>query len=1116
MKLKLAFLGLFLFSSSAFALDLDYYTYNGFEETVGAFKRVALILNDTGYWVIAAAILILSLVMGGMKTAAEGFGGAQVQPLAFVIPVIIGVAIVRGLLMPTGTIHVYDPVRNAYEAVDDVPDLIVLLAGGLNKVERGVADVIDTAALNKYSDTGGGSPFDLVKAAVSVTIPDTSLIDSLESYYADCGVYAIKTGYNGASMQGLKRGASDLKTEFAKYNHPTLYTTIYTAANSAGTTMSCKDAWTNLNTRLDAAQLAEMKEIACDRAGFDSSVAAQKARCFERFDNLGFLFNGGSFSSTSFLNSVVIAKATMDALKAEDPDMGTSALINRQIMAEGFGSATALNDWVPKVRGFLTAMVMGIIPVAALFIMTPLFTKSLALMFGLFVWLSLWGIMDVVAAQMAEEAAVNAFSQITRYNLGTDAIFLTPEASIQAIGIFGKARGMALVMSTLVASVLFKFGGYALTSAATQMQDHVENIGENAGRSAYLPEERAAMMDRMSGSMGSLAAHNNNSFEAMAVADGRGRVEAGAGGEAYMESINSMSGVPSAYMQASGAFTGATAAGSSESTLKAAQTTGRSTQEMGASIGGFRATTDIHSALSEKKVLEEQQPGGVVGGAEVAGQTRAGETFAQGVLQDTVAETNNINPGSTQAAALTGVLNNAARISNAGVNTADETLNMYSIQSESHREEAEGFDAHTDIEKASFAEGADRALRANATREVFRDVGIPATQDGYTFEKAKTAGAGAAATDLEGSPVTAGVLTGAQSTASNMASYENLVNLLNFTGSEAGDIEAMKGVELMRQGSNVGLAISPERSPEILDALKEAGVDTSTIEKEALESGMKLDFTMGNDGNPVYVDASTGSKSTHHNLASAVTGRSVVKQDIEEDTTRRVLEDSVSLHTNTQILNDDETLNKVISNAFVPGSNEVANASQLDNFGREVSTAMSTKGFNENAAQTDLFTLSHGGSLGISGRAGSPPISNIGGQIEAGYSGSTNNVDQESQVITVDTINAGARDMLLESREKAVEEVSEKYGFDANKQTAEEALIGTDGDTSRYKEYIAEVDSTTGENFLDGWRYVEGALQDESKGAKGDSATDEEVAKMEKRNETEGLWNRRDHRGKRD
>ena len=45
----LSFLTVLLASNAAFALDMEYYTYGGFEQIVGAFTKIALIFSDSGF-----------------------------------------------------------------------------------------------------------------------------------------------------------------------------------------------------------------------------------------------------------------------------------------------------------------------------------------------------------------------------------------------------------------------------------------------------------------------------------------------------------------------------------------------------------------------------------------------------------------------------------------------------------------------------------------------------------------------------------------------------------------------------------------------------------------------------------------------------------------------------------------------------------------------------------------------------------------------------------------------------------------------------------------------------------------------------------------------------------
>src|SRR5690606_10479255 len=124
--------------------------------------------------------------------------------------------------------------------------------------------------------------------------------------------------------------------------------------------------------------------------------------------------------------------------------------------------------------------------------------------FGLFAWLALWGIGDGIAVQMAYDAAADAFNEIRRQQLGVEAIMMSPEGSVQALGVFGKSRSTALAMASVLAMGLFKFGGYALTGLGQQWQNNIENAGDQAGRQMLLPEQNAAMQSQMMGVAGTM------------------------------------------------------------------------------------------------------------------------------------------------------------------------------------------------------------------------------------------------------------------------------------------------------------------------------------------------------------------------------------------------------------------------------------------------------------------------------------------------------------------------------------------------------------------------------------------------------------------------------------
>jgi len=128
----------------------------------------------------------------------------------------------------------------------------------------------------------------------------------------------------------------------------------------------------------------------------------------------------------------------------------------------------------------------------------------------------MWGACDAMAVQMAQDAALDAFNGIQRQRLGIDAILQSPEASVQALGVFGKARMVAITLATVLSGALFKFGGYAFARLGEQWQSHLEQAGEHAGRQTMLPEEKAQFQRSLVGAAAFQGAMGQVGFDHMA------------------------------------------------------------------------------------------------------------------------------------------------------------------------------------------------------------------------------------------------------------------------------------------------------------------------------------------------------------------------------------------------------------------------------------------------------------------------------------------------------------------------------------------------------------------------------------------------------------------------
>jgi len=504
-----------LLPGQALAIDLEFYTWGGFEIMEDAFRRLGLIFTDNLFMRSAAAMAVLGIVMGFSVYYLRGLSGGQVDFRAVTIPMLAGVVLFNAFIIPTGTITVYDPTKNKVSiAPIPVPDGIVLIAGGLNMLQRVVRTVVDTGSAYPYEDEAGGITFELIYRATAeyTDVDDFYLTKSVGQYFGDCAPPALASGAYGPNLQDLKRNTTNLLNELGAMQSGSVFTTMYTAVNKDGVNVSCTDAWTIwLNPVLsDATTYDSALSGVCGKAGFNPGDAQQLLACRDllgrALENYGVV--GGD--AVQFIRNVYLAQSIDRVMQKVDADLAQQSIASRNLMIQGVGMAQTANEWLPYVYAVIYALSLGMIPLLVLFLVTPLAPKAVLFTVGLFGWLTLWSISDMVTHQMAVDGATAFFLQAAQYNWGLDAIWLSPEASAKALAMFGKIRSMGVLVATVLAFGIYKWGGYALANMAEHFSGSIQNVGSEAAMRTNTPEGRAQLMREMEQAA---AKHEQRSFQ---------------------------------------------------------------------------------------------------------------------------------------------------------------------------------------------------------------------------------------------------------------------------------------------------------------------------------------------------------------------------------------------------------------------------------------------------------------------------------------------------------------------------------------------------------------------------------------------------------------------------
>jgi len=500
-------------ATPAFAVDTSFYTYDGFAETVDAFRLVAMIFADPRYETLVVVVATVGIALGFLLVSVRGQGMGIV---AFGFQMLVGIGLFVGMIATTGTVHVYDKVRNAYQPVGGVPNLLVVVAGVTNLMERALVDTIDDNTLDpdsKIAFGAGGHTFDLFFNAVTPRGPmtDTFLDATIKDYVRQCYPVARVSPAYGVDDDKLFRTAEDLPTAFAAMAGPATFSTVYTEADKGGTTMSCADAWSYISDRLsDPGLFGPYSKQVCAQTGFDLADANQLARCRSQLGDLGQMMLGRPLSAQALFTHIMLANTVGDVLFEDSPATAARVMANRAVLSSGLATMSVANEWMPTIRAVVFGIMLFMEPVTLLFILTPINLRVMSFALGLFVFVALWGVIDAGIYQLTLGRAMSALAEMRSNANGADAWLLAPSSAQKALAIFGSFRTAAAGLAGAFVFTVFRFSGNVFTTFTSGALS-VGGQGTAAAAPLATAEGRASALEAQASALGTGARRNASS-----------------------------------------------------------------------------------------------------------------------------------------------------------------------------------------------------------------------------------------------------------------------------------------------------------------------------------------------------------------------------------------------------------------------------------------------------------------------------------------------------------------------------------------------------------------------------------------------------------------------------
>ena len=445
------------------ALEREFYTWGGHDAVVSAFQRSALIFGANDYKSLFSVLVVASLatliirIVGGVAFGSKDIHG-QNYATGALIPWLLTIAIFSASVIPKGTLHIYDPTENKYQAVGGIPDIIVLFAGVTNSVERAFVELVSTSGDPVgFQEQAGGKGFLGLYNITSKPLQaaDGSLDASLRNYVTDC-VY-FEAALNSTYAEDLRKTSTDLITSLAKAVNPAVGTVMYGAGLAPnGSPMSCTDAWANLQPRLTAPDALNNNLIGiCTEMGFDGSTAGGLNDCKDRLGGPVTAQIATGKTSMEFLRTAYVARVFDSVLSSDSAGEG---LANYSILNKASATMTTVNGWLPTIRAVILAVTVALTPFLSLLMLTPLMPRATKFVLGSFAFLTIWGTVDAILHQFIVDYANRTYAEIRQYNLGLDAVRFFPSSTEKILSMFGLVRASGLALAATIASSVIGLG----------------------------------------------------------------------------------------------------------------------------------------------------------------------------------------------------------------------------------------------------------------------------------------------------------------------------------------------------------------------------------------------------------------------------------------------------------------------------------------------------------------------------------------------------------------------------------------------------------------------------------------------------------------------------------
>lgn len=446
-------------------MQFEYYVYGDFRSAVNAFHMVANLFSNHTYQSWFTVVMLLTIAAFAFQAAAERIFGAKASDAIWIKRVMIGTVLYSIFMVPTVTLHVYDPVKNKYEAVGGVPAGVGLIAGLTNGFTREISELIETAGspIMHIDDIGFGHGYEMLSAISALgsigVVQDMNLANTLKDYFNNCvdqmqvhGDLDVNGMWNGNGKDLLE----NITTDYRMFN-----TIIY--RDTGQESVYCAEASGYINTELRKPERVNKAfSVFCSRMNYDPSDTQEYLMCRQKFRGVYEAFgttNTVGYNETNMFASAVVAQIYLtDGINAGVER--AKEIARSMATASDAVSGAMAADFMPMIQGMVATILISLFVIVALLMyVAPM--DAFKFYFGLWIWFLTWVLVDVVINIQVQNYAYEVFRDMRETGLSLTTFFNIGDRSAQVLGWYGKARWMSMTIASMMTYGIFKFGGGA-------------------------------------------------------------------------------------------------------------------------------------------------------------------------------------------------------------------------------------------------------------------------------------------------------------------------------------------------------------------------------------------------------------------------------------------------------------------------------------------------------------------------------------------------------------------------------------------------------------------------------------------------------------------------------